>query len=497
MPQFDEQAAHLPPPRADEPANLRREIIDELSDHLTCARKREQLAGGPQTEEAIQHRVLNRFGDPAAVARKLWFDWMWEKTMTQRILTGVCILLAVVTCAALAFAWVSINRQQDLIAELQSTSQTQLQEQQKQFERLLGRSERMLLQNSAKPSPSMEWNPIELKFVGAKENGPPLPGVNVTLEISAEGSGIPPLQGVSDAQGIVRFERVHYGIYRLRITTPSGEFDTRTLTQQPGEALSTTIICPYPPGKPVAINARIQWPENLTKQPLWFRFKQQAVYRPIEDHLWKGSPLTPETFSEVLLVQPNGAIFGTVPIDALHISYVAYPQKKGRAAYAQTKLPVIQWGRINDRQVVDYANGILWPGAGYEVRDLEVLIPIPDIETIDDLREQARQSDTDGSRPLGVRREENFTGRQIFYAVHLRSAGWPHRVETGIDDKPGTLWLTPTAEAIEKVRTALAEIDQARETAEKAQAEAEKARGQSEQPATNGPDVAKEDTDSK
>ena len=34
--QFDESAAQFPPPPAEEPANLRGEIVEELRDHLTC-----------------------------------------------------------------------------------------------------------------------------------------------------------------------------------------------------------------------------------------------------------------------------------------------------------------------------------------------------------------------------------------------------------------------------------------------------------------------------
>ncbi len=58
--------AQLPPPRDDEPANLRHDILDELADHLACAYNRDLLRGA-NPDEARQ-RVLNTFGDPAAVA---------------------------------------------------------------------------------------------------------------------------------------------------------------------------------------------------------------------------------------------------------------------------------------------------------------------------------------------------------------------------------------------------------------------------------------------
>jgi hypothetical protein len=133
--QFDESAAQFPAPRAEEPVNLRREIVEELADHLTCARRREQMGSGEQTEEAVRRRVLDRFGDPAAVARKLWLDWMWERIMNQRILVATCVLLVVFSCVALGLAWVSLKGQQDLMATWQSTSETQMRDQQKLLRR--------------------------------------------------------------------------------------------------------------------------------------------------------------------------------------------------------------------------------------------------------------------------------------------------------------------------------------------------------------------------
>ena len=40
-------SALLPPPRDDEPASLRQDILDELADHLICAYNRELLRSGP------------------------------------------------------------------------------------------------------------------------------------------------------------------------------------------------------------------------------------------------------------------------------------------------------------------------------------------------------------------------------------------------------------------------------------------------------------------
>ena len=90
-----------------------------------------------------------------------------------------------------------------------------MRDQQKLFEPLSAQSDKALTQGSAKSQPSIEWNPVELKFVADKPDGPPLAGVQVQLTNMARDSGIPSLGAKSDQQGIVRFERVHYGNYDL------------------------------------------------------------------------------------------------------------------------------------------------------------------------------------------------------------------------------------------------------------------------------------------
>src|SRR5580704_16348433 len=80
---LDVLAGSLPAPRDDEPPDLRRKIIAELRDHLHAAMQRELLLTG--NAEQAQQNVLSRFGEPARLARKLWYDALWEKIMTQRM----------------------------------------------------------------------------------------------------------------------------------------------------------------------------------------------------------------------------------------------------------------------------------------------------------------------------------------------------------------------------------------------------------------------------
>src|SRR5262245_49688600 len=93
-----ELAVGFPAPRDDEPSSLRQDILDELADHLRCATRRELLA--TRNEQEARQRVIERFGDPAEIARRLWYQAMWSKIMSQRIMLGSVGILAA-TCVAL------------------------------------------------------------------------------------------------------------------------------------------------------------------------------------------------------------------------------------------------------------------------------------------------------------------------------------------------------------------------------------------------------------
>jgi hypothetical protein len=95
--------ADLPPPDDFEPPSLRDDIRDELEDHLQCAFRREVLRDGD--EPAAQARVLNRFGDPNQLARRLWWQAMWSRVMGKKLLAGLqwVVTLAAVFCAGAVY----------------------------------------------------------------------------------------------------------------------------------------------------------------------------------------------------------------------------------------------------------------------------------------------------------------------------------------------------------------------------------------------------------
>src|SRR3954465_4826694 len=102
----DGLSTELPTPRDDEPAGLRDDILDELADHLACMYRRELLRGADAT--SAKSRVLEQFGDPAAVARRLWVEAMKGKVMSQRILLSCCIFLTLISLALAGLMWMQV-----------------------------------------------------------------------------------------------------------------------------------------------------------------------------------------------------------------------------------------------------------------------------------------------------------------------------------------------------------------------------------------------------
>src|SRR5271163_2703485 len=103
----DTLSALMPAPRDDEPASLRQDILDELGDHLACAYNRELLRGA--NSQLARQRVLELFGDPAAVARRLWLDAMKGKIMAQRVLITSCLAVALACISLVGLSYVQSN----------------------------------------------------------------------------------------------------------------------------------------------------------------------------------------------------------------------------------------------------------------------------------------------------------------------------------------------------------------------------------------------------
>lgn len=173
--------ADLPDPHDDEPPLLRSDIADELADHLQCALRREILKDG-NNQSAVQ-RVLDRFGDPVQLARRLWWQAMWSRVMKQRILTG---LQWMVSLAAVILAAVVLWQQSQLIREMR----TARDEQAKEREKLLYTLTLLQAQSSTKLAEPLEN--MSSASPPAYVPGPGVAGTTTSGDLSHYPAALPP-----------------------------------------------------------------------------------------------------------------------------------------------------------------------------------------------------------------------------------------------------------------------------------------------------------------
>ena len=250
----NELSARLPPSRDDEPPSLRQDILDELADHLACAKHREMLT--TNDEAKAEQRVLDKFGDPREVARKLWFQAMWSRIMSQRwLLSGMGVLVAICLCLTGTVLW-QMQHQRAAMAEQQRLIADTL-------ERLTRLSETKL-NEAPQPLPS-----LKIKLTLDKPDGPPAVGYDVTL---MNGSGNQNLvAGESDADGVVDLGYFEPGLYSVVIVanwkTDRGCHcpSFRPIIFHPGKALIEHIVCPSQPTE-VAVSLVVELPDDLKKR---------------------------------------------------------------------------------------------------------------------------------------------------------------------------------------------------------------------------------------
>jgi hypothetical protein len=265
----DGLSADLPSPRDDEPASLRDDIMDELADHLACIYRRELLRGADS--KLARKRVLDRFGDPAAMARRLWFDAMKGKIMAQRILVSCCVLLTLISLALAGVMWMQVIDSRRMAAMMTARAEHQLHEAQQAQEQML--KQLSALSKAVENPRSPDWIPVSFKLAQERLDAPPGVGFQAALGRGSGGSNKPEaIQRVSDANGMIDFGVVQPGDWEFRLTRPSrGAISWRTigtLNVLPGTKIERAIVCPDVTAGPIPVNIHLNWPADLAEEQL-------------------------------------------------------------------------------------------------------------------------------------------------------------------------------------------------------------------------------------
>ena len=377
----DALSTELPPPRSDEPAALRQDILDELADHLGCAYRRELLSGA-NPAEATQ-RVLNRFGDPAAVARRLWLDAMKGKIMAQRILMATCLIVTLASLVLTGLMWrdsVLVHRQSAAMAVESLNAMTLQNEKAQASQQELLKQLRAISEANQKPR-SPDWNPVRFQIAEETPNGPPVAGCSISLNQRHR---------ISDTSGQADMGILHPGSYRFDIskTWSEGRLDGWGMIEvEPGSEVNQLIVVPKTMLERVAVRIRYTWPDDLEKEGLVLEvpflhnpsFQSGVTWSVC--HRW-----TSEKQEEAVLDEGNRAYRGTLPV--LVGPWPPLPDRPGLSEIFNAREGFYLWvpGGTNDFRASVLAKHVhaiegpeptlMWERGAYDLASLMVLRPL-------------------------------------------------------------------------------------------------------------------------
>ena len=310
-------SAKLPPPHDEEPAQLRSDILDELRDHLSCAVDRERqrlgLSDKPGDAVTIWQAVLERFGDPSALARRLWFDAMKGRLMTQRVLLGAVAVLATLLVVG---GWRMTTTLSAVVDQNQKATAAILERMGKEAP-------------SAATAVSPEWISVKYRLVQGTTDGPPIVGKQVNLSQQAEGEGrgrLNQMSEITNAEGVADFGLLPYGTYGFAIESSAGLL-SESITLRPGRPIDLRIVVPDEP-KTAELKFEYAAPEwktwGMTKQFDSFAPCLMVRFRPAENTPLDGRYWLSSLDHETILIRPDGVfrsngssagIVGTMNVD--------------------------------------------------------------------------------------------------------------------------------------------------------------------------------------
>lgn len=214
--------------------------------------------------------------------------------MSQRILIGTVVLLAIACLAASGFAWMAVQDGREVnrvmlekLAEISITV------------------ERTPEENRADP---MEWVPVRFKLVLDGTEGQPAQNFRATLLGNIFSNEQTTVELASGNDGIVNFNYLKPGPYRMTFESPWNEMHDEYLVVMPGTPIDKTIVCPSKPIDDVAMQFEIEWPDDLLDEDLRLAWHVRVPPRRIGGFSWnQATPSQPNIHSEYwLLLQPTG-----------------------------------------------------------------------------------------------------------------------------------------------------------------------------------------------
>ncbi len=189
MPWDKDNEDAFPARHSREPGGLRQDILDEIADHLACATEREQERDTGGNEETVWNRVLDKFGDPNTIARRLWWDQMRETVMREWIQTGVMIVVGLAVVVFMAV----------VVRQMNTANQTVLE---------------ALRSNVVAVNPLASFT---VKVTRGTEGGTAVSGAKITVAGPAFGEASDEIERMTDASGTAVFGPFQPGSYYVHV----------------------------------------------------------------------------------------------------------------------------------------------------------------------------------------------------------------------------------------------------------------------------------------
>jgi len=248
MPWHEDITGALPPPEGEYQRDLRRDIIDELVDHLECATRRELRH--TDDLDAARRAVLRRFGNPRRIACRLWFDALKESIMSQRVSLITNVVLAVVCIALAVFVFVTIRQGERRMAMFLAEMRMLREQQQHQAGEVA--------------APVLAEAVVTVRR--GSVDGPPVADCEVELEGSPFDPGsLKRLQATTLPDGTATFGPIPPGDYLLHLITTELDY-TETIVLYAGRNEVGPIVKPALSADSIDVSFEVTMPEPLEER---------------------------------------------------------------------------------------------------------------------------------------------------------------------------------------------------------------------------------------
>jgi hypothetical protein len=312
--------------------------------------------------------VFDRFGDPAAVARRLWLDVLKGKIMAQRILIATCV---VATAASLALAGVmwqrSIQMQFAVTRAHQEAILAREQAESAQREMLKRLSD---VSAAIETTRSLDWNPVTFVVTEETPDGPPVAGTSISFherDRPFRGTGMgggggmlqePPKPALrqTDSSGVADFGVAHPGDYSYRIVRgwdQGSVLAAGELRIEPGSRIRQRVVCPKLPPARQHVRIHWEWPADLARQQL-------VLYA-----VFVANP-----------IQQDGVSWTRTDIPLADILAMAEPSQRligmGTGVFLRSSRSILCGPGTHLAEVTSYPRGSAWRVVGEDPREIRV-----------------------------------------------------------------------------------------------------------------------------